>query len=64
MIAILAHLNDWCGKHKEVCQKNYDGSAPSMKVGAVRDIFSRWVEQYKLKYPSGLCDGDSKTIDT
>lgn len=59
-----ATYQNWCDKHKKVCQKNYEGSAPSMEVGAAKSIFSRSEELHKLKYLIVLCDGDAKTINT
>ena len=53
----------WLKKHKDVCQKNYEGSAPSMEVAASEVLFRRSVEKYNFKYLTVLCDGDAKAVD-
>ena len=53
----------WERKHAGVCQKNYDGSAPSMEVEAAKVIFARSLERYNIKYTTMLCDGDAKSIE-
>lgn len=51
----------WKNVHKNTCQKNYNGSANSMEVGAAMQMFPRSLNQ-QVMYTTVLCDGDAKTI--
>ena len=53
--------NKWSEKHKELCQKNHDGSAGSMEPIGMGRIFKRSEEKHGLKYTTYLGDGDSKS---
>lgn len=44
-----------------LCQKNYDGSSPSMEKEAARILWSRSIEKHKFQYIDMVCDGDSKS---
>lgn len=52
----------WLEGHKDVCQKNFNGSSNAMEVAAAAAIFSRSKELYNLQYTTVLCDGDSKSF--
>ena len=51
---------EWFEKHKENCQKNYDGSANSMEMECAKRIWGRSIKKYSLRYMTMLSDGDSK----
>ena len=53
----------WLLKHTASCQKNYEGSAPSMEVAAAEILFRRSVQKYNFKYLTMLCDGDAKAVE-
>eukprot|EP00795_Rhopilema_esculentum_P016781 gene16781-8241_t len=55
-----ANYAEWFEKHKENCQKNYDGSANSMEMECAKRIWGRSINKYSLRYMTMLSDGDSK----
>lgn len=50
------------GEHADNCQKNYTGSSGGMEVAGVKDIFSRSLQLYNVRYINYLGDGDSKSF--
>lgn len=57
-----AFLEAWKEKHSLECQKNYDGSSPSMEVANAKCLWQRSIEKGKFIYKTMLSDGDAKTI--
>ena len=53
--------NVWSENYKELCQKNFDGSAGSMEPVEMGRIFKRSEVRHGLKYATYLGDGDSKS---
>ncbi len=54
---------EWKQKHSVNCLKNFDGSANAMEAECARRLWSRSLDQFKLRYTTMLCDGDSKSYD-
>ncbi len=42
------------------CQQNYEGSSPNMETEAAFRLWSRSIDNYKLRYKWMISDGDSK----
>ncbi|CAN8016792.1 unnamed protein product, partial [Ixodes persulcatus] len=57
-----ARYQEWMQSHKEVCQKNFNGSSNAMEVEAAGVLFSRSKELHKMQYTTVLSDGDSKSF--
>lgn len=49
-------------EHAENCRRNYSGSSGAMEVSGVKDIFSRSLKWYNVRYLQFLGDGDSKSF--
>lgn len=49
-------------EHEDMCRKNYSGSSGGMEVAGVKDIFSRSLQRYNVRYVQYLGDGDSKSF--
>ena len=58
----IPEFSKWYDNHKVKCQRNHDGSSPTMEMEAAVDLFSRSEELLHLRYTQVLSDGDSKTI--
>ena len=56
----IENFNKWYEKHKQNCQLNHTGSAGAMEPSGATRIFSRSVQNRKLRYTKYLGDGDSK----
>ena len=54
----------WAAQHREKCTLNHEGSSGSMEASIIKDIFSRSVEKYNLRYSRFIGDGDSNTFKT
>lgn len=52
---------EWKSAHEENCKANHEGSSGKMEVDAMKEIFSRSVEKYGVRYVNYIGDGDSKT---
>lgn len=52
---------EWLEKHDNECSANHSGSAGKMEVDADKEMFSRSVEKFGVKYDNYIGDGDSKT---
>lgn len=53
----------WKEEHdEETCTKNHEGSAGSMEVESMKEMFLRSKELYSVKYVNYIGDGDSKTF--
>lgn len=46
--------------HDDSCTANYIGSSGGMEVAGAKEIFSRSIEKYNVRYVNFLGDGDSK----
>ena len=53
----------WKEKHRLSCPKNFDGSSNAMEVECALRLWNRSESEYKLRYTTMLCDGDSKAHD-
>ena len=53
-------LKMWMQEHKDECQLNHDGSAPSMEVEGAKALFSRSIVLHGVRYTGYYGDGDSK----
>lgn len=49
----------WYNGHEASCDKNYDGSSPSMETYAAEILWKRSIS-YKFRYSTVVSDGDSK----
>ena len=45
-----------------LCQKNYNGSSPTMEKEAAKILWSRSTEKHRFRYIDIVCDGDSKNL--
>lgn len=54
--------DEWLANHHSDCQKNYSGSAGSMEVSSMVDMFKRSVATRQAKCVEYLGDSDSKAI--
>ena len=56
---------DWYAKHKAsgTCQKNYDGSSPSMETHIAGVLWRCSISKHNLIYKRMVCDGDSKSYN-
>jgi len=53
--------NEWSETHASECSANHTGSAGSMEVNAIVEMFRRSEENYGVRYTNYIGDGDSKT---
>ena len=58
------HWEAWYEQHKNSCTRTHEGSASSMEVHAVQNIFQRSVEKYNVKYVMYIGDRDTKSYST
>ncbi|EZA47079.1 hypothetical protein X777_16771 [Ooceraea biroi] len=54
---------EWYEEHENECFANHSGSAGKMEVDAMKEMFSRSEEKFKVKYTNYIGDGDSKTFN-
>ena len=59
-----ADFEVWERKHAPNCNQNFLGTSNAMEQECAKRIFSRSVDQHKLRYTTVLSDGDSKSYDT
>ena len=52
----------WFEEHKDVCQKNFDGSSPAMEAEGWQRLWGRSVDKCKFRYTTVVSDGDSKAF--
>ena len=52
----------WFEGHKNRCTKTHDCSSPAMEGAAAKELFTRSVDLYKLRYSTVISDGDTKTV--
>lgn len=55
-------LEQWELEHKNLCVKNHSGSAGSMEVKGMLNIFQRSEAKYDAQYLNYIGDGDTKTF--
>lgn len=51
---------EWYKQHEENCCANHSGSADKMEVDSIKEMFSRFIEKFRVKYVNYIGDGDSK----
>lgn len=56
-----AEYETWKSSHDDECTINHQGFTGKMEVNAVKEMFSRSMDKFQVKYKRYVRDGDSKT---
>lgn len=52
----------WQATHGDECTQNHDGSSGAMEADIAKEVFSRSVELYNLRYTKFIGDGDTNSF--